>query len=58
MNKIIVLIGAPGAGKGTQARLLQERRGIPHHRIGGADVAAELDAKRAIDQAARLAARL
>lgn len=28
MNKIIVLIGAPGAGKGTQARLLQERRGI------------------------------
>ncbi|MCU0903247.1 MAG: NADPH-dependent 2,4-dienoyl-CoA reductase [Tabrizicola sp.] len=35
-----------------------ERRGIAHHRIGGADVAAELDAKRAIDQAARLAARL
>jgi 2,4-dienoyl-CoA reductase (NADPH2) len=32
--------------------------GIPHHRIGGADVAAELDAKRAIDQAARLAATL
>ncbi|HMO06218.1 MAG TPA: NADPH-dependent 2,4-dienoyl-CoA reductase [Paracoccaceae bacterium] len=32
--------------------------GIPHHLIGGADVAAELDAKRAIDQAARLAARL
>ncbi|MEP6788644.1 MAG: adenylate kinase [Acidobacteriota bacterium] len=28
MTKIIVLIGAPGAGKGTQARLLQERRGI------------------------------
>lgn len=28
MGKIIVLIGAPGAGKGTQARLLQERRGI------------------------------
>ncbi|WP_374646290.1 FAD-dependent oxidoreductase [Tabrizicola sp.] len=34
------------------------RAGIPHHLIGGADVAAELDAKRAIDQAARLAARL
>jgi len=33
-------------------------RGIAHHLIGGADVAAELDAKRAIDQAARLAARL
>jgi 2,4-dienoyl-CoA reductase (NADPH2) len=28
------------------------------HRIGGADVAAELDAKRAIDQGSRLAARL
>ena len=32
--------------------------GIAHHVIGGADVAAELDAKRAIDQGARLAARL
>lgn len=31
---------------------------IPCHIIGGADVAAELDAKRAIDQAARLAATL
>jgi 2,4-dienoyl-CoA reductase (NADPH2) len=28
------------------------------HRVGGADVAAELDAKRAIDQGTRLAARL
>ncbi|MEJ7624133.1 MAG: adenylate kinase [Pyrinomonadaceae bacterium] len=28
MGNIIVLIGAPGAGKGTQARLLDERRGI------------------------------
>lgn len=28
MDKIIVLIGAPGAGKGTQARLLEERRAI------------------------------
>lgn len=35
-----------------------EAAGIPHHIIGGADVAAELDAKRAIDQGARLAARL
>jgi 2,4-dienoyl-CoA reductase (NADPH2) len=32
--------------------------GIAAHIIGGADVAAELDAKRAIDQGARLAARL
>ncbi|MES2665371.1 MAG: NADPH-dependent 2,4-dienoyl-CoA reductase [Pseudomonadota bacterium] len=32
--------------------------GVAHHVIGGADVAAELDAKRAINQGARLAARL
>jgi 2,4-dienoyl-CoA reductase (NADPH2) len=32
--------------------------GIAHHVIGGADVAAELDAKRAIDQGARLAATI
>ncbi|GMG86916.1 FAD-dependent oxidoreductase [Biformimicrobium ophioploci] len=30
----------------------------PHHLIGGADVAAELDAKRAIDQGTRLAAAI
>ncbi len=35
-----------------------ERRGIPTHIIGGADEAAELDAKRAVDQGSRLAAAL
>ena len=33
-------------------------QGVACHVIGGADVAAELDAKRAIDQGARLAATL
>jgi 2,4-dienoyl-CoA reductase (NADPH2) len=32
--------------------------GVPVHLIGGADVAAELDAKRAINQGSRLAAEL
>ena len=35
-----------------------EAAGTPYHIIGGADVAAELDAKRAIDQGTRLAAVL
>jgi 2,4-dienoyl-CoA reductase (NADPH2) len=35
-----------------------ENKGIACHVIGGADVAAELDAKRAIDQGTRLAAVL
>jgi 2,4-dienoyl-CoA reductase (NADPH2) len=34
------------------------KRGRTVHVIGGADVAAELDAKRAIDQGTRLAARI
>lgn len=34
MAKIVVIMGAPGAGKGTQARLLQERLGLPQISTG------------------------
>jgi adenylate kinase len=34
MSKIIVIIGAPGAGKGTQSRLLSEKYGNPHISTG------------------------
>lgn len=34
MSKIIVPMGAPGAGKGTQARLIQERLGLPQISTG------------------------
>jgi 2,4-dienoyl-CoA reductase (NADPH2) len=39
-------------------RALAEGLDAPHHLIGGADVAAELDAKRAIEQGTKLAATL
>ncbi len=32
--RIIVLLGAPGAGKGTQASILAERLGLPHVATG------------------------
>jgi len=48
------------AGQLSQRSLADDlaARGVPAHVIGGADVAAELDAKRAIDQGTRLAADL
>ena len=48
------------AGQEPLRELVQplEAAGIPVHVIGGADLAVELDAKRAIDQGSRLAARL
>ena len=48
------------AGQEPNRRLADalEGAGIETHVIGGADVAAELDAKRAIDQGTRLAATL
>src|ERR1043166_3840215 len=60
MSKIIVLMGAPGAGKGTQARLLQERLNLPQ--ISTGDIFRALaqtqtplaEEVRAIQQAGRL----
>jgi adenylate kinase len=60
MSKIIVLMGAPGAGKGTQARLLQERLSLPQISTGDIFRAlAESDSAlanevRAIQQAGKL----
>lgn len=48
------------AGQDPNRELLDslEKAGVSVHLIGGADLAAELDAKRAIDQGTRLAAKL
>lgn len=55
VDNIIVCAGQEPARKIYEA--LQER-GVKTHLIGGADEAAELDAKRAIDQGSRLAAEI
>ncbi|MFS1526299.1 FAD-dependent oxidoreductase [Microbulbifer sp. 2304DJ12-6] len=55
VDNIIVCAGQEPARELYQALL---ERGIKAHLIGGADEAAELDAKRAIDQGARLAAEI
>ena len=52
----IVLCTGQEPERSLHAELAQ--RGITAHLIGGADIAAELDAKRAIDQGTRLAASL
>ncbi len=52
----IVLCAGQEPERGLADRL--EAMGVSVHLIGGADVAAELDAKRAIDQGTRLAAHL
>ena len=52
----VVLCAGQVPQRELQAGLVE--RGMTVHLIGGADVAAELDAKRAIDQGARLAAAI
>ena len=52
----VVICAGQEPNRELQAGL--EAMGKPVHLIGGADVAAELDAKRAIDQGARLAATI
>jgi 2,4-dienoyl-CoA reductase (NADPH2) len=44
------------AGQVSNRALADEICGLPVHVVGGAHLASELDAKRAIDQATRMAA--
>ena len=52
----IVLCAGQLPGRSLADTLITQGRSV--HVIGGADVAAELDAKRAIDQGTRLAAQI
>lgn len=52
----VIVCAGQGPLRELQAEL--EQAGLPVHLVGGADVAAELDAKRAINQGSRLAAQL
>jgi 2,4-dienoyl-CoA reductase (NADPH2) len=54
----VVVCAGQEPRQGLFDRLREAVPGLELHLIGGADVAAELDAKRAIDQGTRLAARL
>lgn len=55
VDSVVLCAGQDPARHLSQAL---NQQGLSHHLIGGADVAAELDAKRAINQAMRLAAEL
>ena len=52
----VIICAGQESERGLYDELREQREGV--HLIGGADVAAEIDAKRAIDQACRLAAAL
>ena len=60
VDNVIICAGQdPARGLADELSSLgAESQGVKVHIIGGADVAAELDAKRAINQGSRLAAEL